>query len=181
MKKLQDEHRIAFSSANSINWGRHAPDRGEHVGLRAVGGRRQKLNSGDELDVACPRVKSATSWPPTTPAHGRRAVGHAVPVRQQRELRAHRRLHNTGTYHDISGAPFVLTPSPSMDILVSSTWRQLPELTGRDAAAIVGWMARPARAAPLPRDEENFRPRAELFASDSSTTPRAWTPSARWH
>ena len=38
---------------------------------------------------------------------------------------------NTGTY-DISNRPFVKTPTPSMDILVSSNLeRQLFELTGR--------------------------------------------------
>ena len=61
----------------------------------------------------------------------------------------------TGVY-DISDRPFMLTPSPSMDILVSSNLeRQLFELTGRNAAAIQGWMddLREKRRAPaeLPR------------------------------
>lgn len=48
---------------------------------------------------------------------------------------------NTGTY-DISDREFILTSSPSMDILVSSNLeRQLFELTGRNGEAIRQWMA----------------------------------------
>ena len=74
---------------------------------------------------------------------------------------------NTGTY-DISERPFVLTPSPSMDILVSSNLeRQLFELTGRDAAAIAGWMADLRGQRRFRVDEETFARVRELFASDS--------------
>jgi threonine synthase len=46
----------------------------------------------------------------------------------------------TGTY-DINDREFKLTPSPSMDILVSSNLeRQLYELTNRDGSTISQWM-----------------------------------------
>ena len=74
---------------------------------------------------------------------------------------------NTGTY-DISERPFVLTPSPSMDILVSSNLeRQLFELTGRDAEAIAGWMADLREQRRFRVDEGTFARVREQFASDS--------------
>ena len=58
---------------------------------------------------------------------------------------------NTGTY-DISERDFVLTPSPSMDILVSSNLeRQLFELTGPRRERHRRLDGRPAREAALPR------------------------------
>ena len=70
---------------------------------------------------------------------------------------------NTGTY-DIADRPFVLTPSPSMDILVSSNLeRQLFELTGRDAQAIRGWMDDLRAKGTLPRGPRDVRRRARLL------------------
>ena len=74
---------------------------------------------------------------------------------------------NTGTY-DISNRDFVLTPSPSMDILVSSNLeRQLFELTDRNAEAIAGWMADLREQGRFRIDESTFARVRETFASDS--------------
>ena len=74
---------------------------------------------------------------------------------------------NTGTY-DVSDRPFVLTPSPSMDILVSSNLeRQLFELTGRNPEAIAGWMADLKQQRCFRVDEDTFKAVREHFAADS--------------
>ena len=74
---------------------------------------------------------------------------------------------NTGTY-DISDRPFKLTPSPSMDILVSSNLeRQLFELTGRDAEAIAGWMRDLEEKKCFKVDADTFAKLREHFAADS--------------
>ena len=74
---------------------------------------------------------------------------------------------NTGTY-DISERPFVKTPSPSMDILVSSNLeRQLFELTGRDASVIKGWMADLRDKRGFRVDHDTFAKMRELYAADS--------------
>ena len=74
---------------------------------------------------------------------------------------------NTGTY-DISDRPFVLTPSPSMDILVSSNLeRQLFELTRRNAQAITGWMDDLREKRAFRVDPDTFARVRETFISDS--------------
>ena len=74
---------------------------------------------------------------------------------------------NTGTY-DVSDRPFVLTPSPSMDILVSSNLeRQLFELTDRNAQAIAEWMSDLKTKRCFRIDEETFKRVREHFAADS--------------
>jgi len=161
-KKLQDEHRIALSSANSINWGRLMPQIVYYVSAYAQLAADGKLNLGDELDVCVPTGNFGN----ILAAYYAKRMG--VPLGMlycaSNENRVLTDFINTGTY-DISERPFVLTPSPSMDILVSSNLeRQLFELTGeppgtrrRRHSRLDG---RPARAAPLPRGRRDLRPRA---------------------
>ena len=76
---------------------------------------------------------------------------------------------NTGTY-DISSREFVLTPSPSMDILVSSNLeRQLFELTGRDGGAISQWMADLNGSRRFQVDKDTFARLRETFRADAIT------------
>ena len=164
-KKLQDEHRIALSSANSINWGRLMPQIVYYVSAYAQLAADGKLNLGDELDVCVPTGNFGN----ILAAYYAKRMG--VPLGMlycaSNENRVLTDFINTGTY-DISERPFVLTPSPSMDILVSSNLeRQLFELTGRDAAAIAGWMADLRGQRRFRVDEETFARVRELFASDS--------------
>ena len=74
---------------------------------------------------------------------------------------------NTGSY-DISDREFVLTPSPSMDILVSSNVeRQLFELTGRNAEAIASWMDQLKSEKAFTVDDETRAKLQADFKSDS--------------
>ena len=131
-KKLQDEHRIALSSANSINWGRLMPQIVYYVSAYAQLAADGKLNLGDELDVCVPTGNFGN----ILAAYYAKRMG--VPLGMlycaSNENRVLTDFINTGTY-DISERPFVLTPSPSMDILVSSNLERLLYLScGRDAA-----------------------------------------------
>ena len=132
-KKLQDEHRIALSSANSINWGRLMPQIVYYVSAYAQLAADGKLNLGDELDVCVPTGNFGN----ILAAYYAKRMG--VPLGMlycaSNENRVLTDFINTGTY-DISERPFVLTPSPSMDILVSSNLERLIYLSaGSDAAA----------------------------------------------
>lgn len=137
-EQLLDEHNIALSSANSINWGRLLPQIVYYISAYAVMVDDGVVAAGDPIDVTVPTGNFGNilaCW---------YAKQMGVPIDRivcaSNTNRVLTDFIETGVY-DISDRPFVLTPSPSMDILVSSNLeRQLFELTGRDAASIRAWM-----------------------------------------
>jgi threonine synthase len=135
---LADRHQLRLSSANSINWGRLLPQIIYYVSAYAQMVGQGSLALGDELDVCVPTGNFGN----ILAAYYAKIIG--VPIGQllcaSNQNRVLADFINTGVY-DISERELKLTPSPSMDILVSSNLeRQLFELTGRDATAIRGWM-----------------------------------------
>ena len=164
-EKLLDEYRIALSSANSINWGRLLPQVVYYISSYAELVAAGKIEAGCPIDVCVPTGNFGN----ILAAWYAKQIG--VPIERllcaSNDNRVLTDFINTGTY-DIADRPFVLTPSPSMDILVSSNLeRQLFELTGRDAAAIAGWMADLRGQRRFRVDEETFARVRELFAADS--------------
>ena len=164
-EELLAEHRVALSSANSINWGRLLPQVVYYVSAYAQLVAEGKLAAGEELDVCVPTGNFGN----ILAAYYAKRMG--VPLGMlfcaSNENRVLTDFINTGTY-DIADRDFVLTPSPSMDILVSSNLeRQLFELTGRNANAIAGWMADLRDKRRFRVDEETFAKVRETFASDS--------------
>lgn len=137
-EKLMGDHRVALSSANSINWGRLLPQVVYYVSSYAKLVADGKLEAGQPLDVCVPTGNFGN----ILAAWYAKQLGTPLGTLfcASNENRVLTDFINSGTY-DISHRDFVLTPSPSMDILVSSNVeRQLFELTGRNAAAIAGWM-----------------------------------------
>lgn len=137
-ERLMSDHRIALSSANSINWGRLLPQIVYYVSTYATLAAQGKVAPGDAIDVCVPTGNFGNilaAW---------YAKKMGTPIERlicaSNENRVLADFIDTGLY-DISDREFMLTPSPSMDILVSSNLeRQLFELTGRNASAIAGWM-----------------------------------------
>ncbi len=136
--KLLEEQSVALSSANSINWGRLLPQIVYYISSYATMVRQGDIEAGDVIDVTVPTGNFGNilaCW---------YAKQIGVPVgRIVCASNANRVLTDfieSGVY-DIADREFMLTPSPSMDILVSSNLeRQLFELAGRDSAAISEWM-----------------------------------------
>lgn len=164
-QRLLAEHGIALSSANSINWGRLMPQIVYYVSAYTQLVADGKLDLGDELDVCVPTGNFGN----ILAAYYAKRMG--VPLGMlfcaSNENRVLTDFINTGTY-DISERPFVLTPSPSMDILVSSNLeRQLFELTGRNAEAISEWMSDLKQQRSFRVDQETYHQIRALFASDS--------------
>ncbi len=164
-ERLLADHRIALSSANSINWGRLMPQIVYYASAYAQLAADGKLGLGDELDVCVPTGNFGN----ILAAYYAKRMG--VPLGMlfcaSNENRVLTDFINTGTY-DIADRDFVLTPSPSMDILVSSNLeRQLFELTGRDADAIAGWMDDLREQRRFRVDADTFARVRETFAADS--------------
>lgn len=137
-QRLMAEHGLALSSANSINWGRLMPQivyyLSAYADLVACGA----VAAGEQVDVCVPTGNFGNilaCW-------YAKQVGAPIDriICASNANRVLTDFIETGTY-TVAGRDFVLTPSPSMDILVSSNLeRQLFELTGRDAGRISGWM-----------------------------------------
>ena len=163
--ELHERFHVALSSANSINWGRLMPQIAYYVSAYAQLVAAGKVERASEVDVCVPTGNFGN----ILAAYYARCMG--TPIRRllcaSNENRVLTDFINTGTY-DISQRTFVKTPSPSMDILVSSNLeRQLFELTGRDAQAIKGWMGDLREKRGFKVDRDTFAKMRELYVGDS--------------
>jgi threonine synthase len=161
---LATEHNLRLSSANSINWGRLLPQIVYYVSAYARMVARGSLVAGDELDICVPTGNFGN----ILAAYYAKELG--VPIGRlfcaSNENRVLTDFINTGVY-DISERAFTLTPSPSMDILVSSNLeRQLFELTGRDPEAIRTWMSDLNTRRRFQVDKGTFAALRENFCAD---------------
>ncbi len=137
-RSLLENYNVALSSANSINWGRLLPQVVYYVASYAELVAAHKVCAGDPVDVCVPTGNFGN----ILAAWYAKQIGTPIDmlICASNENRVLTDFIATGTY-DIRDRAFVLTPSPSMDILVSSNLeRQLFEITGRDATRIAAWM-----------------------------------------
>ncbi|MCL2882948.1 MAG: threonine synthase [Coriobacteriia bacterium] len=153
-ERLLREHQVSLSSANSINWGRLLPQVVYYVSAYARLVASGRLQAGEELDVCVPTGNFGN----ILAAWYAREIG--TPIGQlycaSNENHVLTDFINTGVY-DISQRSFKLTPSPSMDILISSNLeRQLFELNGRDPEVICQWMAGLREQGRFEVDSETF-------------------------
>ena len=164
-EKLMASNQVALSSANSINWGRLLPQVVYYVSSYAELVAQGKLEAGKPLDVCVPTGNFGN----ILAAWYAKQIGTPLGTLfcASNENRVLTDFINTGSY-DISDREFVLTPSPSMDILVSSNVeRQLFELTGRNAEAIATWMEELKANKSFTVDAETLSKRQADFKSDS--------------
>ena len=165
--KLLAEHNVALSSANSINWGRLMPQivyyLSAYADLVACGA----VAAGEQVDVCVPTGNFGN----ILAAYYARAMGAPIArlLCASNENNVLTDFIDTGVY-DIRGRKLSLTPSPSMDILVSSNLeRQLFELTGRDAARVKAWMAELSKQGVFEVDGETRASMQELYGADCVT------------
>lgn len=162
-RALHEESGLRLSSANSINWGRLLPQvvyyASAYADMVASGG----VKPGEPMDVCVPTGNFGN----ILAGFYAKLVG--VPIDRlicaSNENRVLADFLATGAY-DISSRPFVTTPSPSMDILVSSNLeRLLYELT-HDTDAVVRWQASLADNRRFLVDRATFAAMREHFAGD---------------
>ena len=163
--ELQQRYHIALSSANSINWGRLMPQIVYYVSSYAQLVADGKVAAGQPIDVCVPTGNFGNILAAWYAKQMGTPIGRLLCA--SNENRVLTDFINTGVY-DIADREFVLTPSPSMDILVSSNLeRQLFELTGRNAQAIAGWMDDLNRAKRFEIDADTLDKLHADFASAS--------------
>ena len=165
-QRLMDEQKVALSSANSINWGRLLPQIVYYVSAYARMAASGAVEPGARIDVCVPTGNFGN----ILAAWYAKRIGTPIDrlICASNENRVLTDFIETGTY-DISQRKFVLTPSPSMDILVSSNLeRQLFELSGRDAGRIAEWMASLASERRFTVDEQTFAALRECFVGGSA-------------
>lgn len=165
---LEEAYGVKLSSANSINWGRLLPQVVYYVSGYADMVARGAVQAGAPIDVCVPTGNFGN----ILAAWYARRIG--TPIKRllcaSNENRVLTDFINTGTY-DISDREFVLTPSPSMDILVSSNLeRQLFELTGRDASRIRKWMSDLSTQRCFRVDKDTFSSMRDVYAADCATS-----------
>ena len=162
--ELAATHRLRLSSANSINWGRLLPQVVYYMSAYLQLIARDEIACGDKIDVCVPTGNFGN----ILAAWYAKEIG--VPIEQlicaSNDNRVLTDFINTGTY-DITERPFILTPSPSMDILVSSNLeRQLFELCGRNSALIQDWMDKLRTERRFTVDRETFAALRSHFSAD---------------
>ena len=162
--RLRREHNVLLSSANSINWGRLLPQivyyLSAYADLAAAGG----IAAGAALDVCVPTGNFGNilaAW------YARRL---GVPIERllcaSNENNVLTDLLVTGTY-DISDRPLIPTPSPAMDILISSNVeRLLFELTG-DPEQVRAWADSLRAEGRFTLDRDTFAELTDAFVGAS--------------
>lgn len=161
--RLMAEHNVALSSANSINWGRLMPQIVYYMSAYADMVASGAIEAGDPIDVCVPTGNFGN----ILAAYYAKRMGTPIArlICASNENNVLTDFIQTGVY-DVSDRKLSLTPSPSMDILVSSNLeRQLFELTGRDAEKVAGWMGELATTGLFEVDEQTRTRMQELYAA----------------
>lgn len=164
-EKLLRENSVSLSSANSINWGRLLPQIVYYISSYSELVHQGKLNEGDALDVCVPTGNFGNILAAWYAKQMGTPIGTLFCASNENKVLTD--FINTGEY-DISDREFILTPSPSMDILVSSNLeRQLFEITGRNGASISKWMQDLNEKRQFKVDDETFKLMGNTFKSAS--------------
>ena len=160
--ELAERHGLSLSSANSINWGRLLPQIVYYMSGYADLAARGAVEAGDPIDVCVPTGNFGN----ILAAWYARDIG--VPIRR---LLCASNTNNvlsdflsTGVY-DIASRSLVKTPSPSMDILISSNLERLLYDLTRDPRRIAEWMRRLKTDGRFEVDEVTREKLRESFAT----------------
>ena len=161
---LQSHYNTYLSSANSINWGRLLPQIVYYVSAYHQLREQGVLQECGCFDVCVPTGNFGNILA------GYYAKQIGVPIRllicASNENNVLAQFMATGSY-SLEKRPLVSTPSPSMDILVSSNLeRALFELTQRNARLVRAWMEALKTKQAFKIDRTTFNALRDTFAGD---------------
>ncbi len=172
---LRVTHGLRLSSANSINWGRLLPQVVYYVSAYADMVASGGVKSGHPIDVCVPTGNFGNILGAYYARECGVPIGRLICASNENNVLTD--FITTGVY-DISGRDFVKTPSPSMDILISSNLeRLLYHLAGADA--VKGWMDDLAARRRFQVDLDTFQSVRELFVGDFVTNDESLTTIRR--
>ncbi|MFC1530278.1 threonine synthase [Gemmatimonadota bacterium] len=161
---LRDRHHLRLSSANSINWGRIpiqiASWASAYADLAARGG----VRPGDPVDICVPTGNFGNvlaAW-----YAGKIGVPFGRLICASNENDALTRFLDTGIW-DIRKRELIGTPSPSMDILVSSNLERLLFEVCGDGSRVREWAHDLAATGAFEVDRETMAAIGEIFTGDS--------------
>ena len=160
MKERLDKAGMAFSSANSINWGRLVPQVVYYVSSYVTLAKNGEINYGDEINVVVPTGNFGN----ILAAYYAKHMG--VPIKK---LICASNINNvltdfirTGVYD--RNRKFYATTSPSMDILISSNLeRLLYLLTNENDEKIKDWFGKLAADGKYEVDDDVKKVLSEEF------------------
>lgn len=159
--RLLDTHRLRLSSANSINWGRLMPQIAYYVSAYADIVASGGIRTGMPIDICVPTGNFGN----ILAAYYSRLMG--VPVDRlicaSNENNVLSDFIGTGIY-DISERGLVKTPSPSMDILISSNLERLLYHLA-DAEKVARWMSDLSSQRRFEVDHATFSAIQQVFVS----------------
>ena len=162
-EELRAQHGLELSSANSINWGRLLPQVAYYLSaysdMVASGG----VAAGEYMDVCVPTGNFGNVLGAYYAKRIGVPIGRLIVASNENNVLAD--FIATGLY-DISDRQFVATPSPSMDILISSNLERLLYEITRDPALIREWMTSLAETGRFRVDATTFKAIRKLFSAD---------------
>jgi len=173
---LLDSRGIRLSSANSINWGRLLPQIVYYVSAYADMVASGGVKAGDTIDVCVPTGNFGN----VLGAYYAREIG--VPIERllcaSNENNVLSDFISTGVY-DISERAFVKTPSPSMDILISSNLERLLFEITEDGDKVRMWLERLANEGIFQVDKDTFQRIRAIFSADWVTNNESYSTIRR--
>ncbi len=153
---------FAFSSANSINWGRLAPQVAYYFSAYADLLKQGKINAGDLINVVVPTGNFGNILAAYYAREMGLPLGKLICASNQNDVLTE--FLTTGVYD--RQRPFFQTLSPSMDILLSSNLeRLLYHLTKGNAVKVAGWMDSLAKTGRYQVDDETLAALHDIFAA----------------
>lgn len=168
--RLRNSYGVALSSANSINWGRLMPQIVYYLSAYADMVASGQVEKGAPIDVCVPTGNFGNILAAFYAGQMGMPLGRLLCASNQNNVLTD--FIRTGTY-DVRDRHLHLTPSPSMDILISSNLeRQLFELTDRDATRVARWMGELAGQGHFQVDKETLAAVQEHFSADFVTNER---------
>ncbi|MGN0586321.1 MAG: threonine synthase [Oscillospiraceae bacterium] len=136
IKEKLDSSGMMFSSANSINWGRLAPQIIYYISAYATLVKDGEIKAGDKINIVVPTGNFGNILAAYYAKHMGLPVNKLICASNSNKVLTD--FINTGIYD--RNRDFVTTISPSMDILISSNLERLLYLMcGQDDAQIREW------------------------------------------